>query len=59
MAMESDLDSLRAAEPWARAVYETGWRAPYSPGPSRDELVAVLRTPIRLRSADRRVLIHG
>ncbi|MBC2933961.1 hypothetical protein [Nocardioides sp. zg-1228] len=30
------------AEPLARAVYETGWRAPYAAGPSRDELVAVI-----------------
>ncbi len=34
---------LAPAEPLARAVYETGWRAPYSPGPSRDELVDVVR----------------
>lgn len=33
---------LTPAEPWARAVYETGWRAPYADGPSRDELVAVI-----------------
>ncbi|MDN4163395.1 FAD-dependent oxidoreductase [Nocardioides abyssi] len=30
------------AEPLARAVYETGWRAPYADGPGRDELVAVI-----------------
>ena len=41
-SMQSDLNALRAAEPLARAVYETGWRAPYSPGPTRDELVAVI-----------------
>lgn len=34
--------SLRPAEPLARAVYETGWRAPYAPGPSRDQLVEVI-----------------
>jgi 2-polyprenyl-6-methoxyphenol hydroxylase-like FAD-dependent oxidoreductase len=33
---------LDPAEPWARAVYESGWRPPYSPGPSRDELVEVV-----------------
>lgn len=33
---------LAPAEPLARAVYETGWRAPYAEGPSRDELVAVI-----------------
>jgi 2-polyprenyl-6-methoxyphenol hydroxylase-like FAD-dependent oxidoreductase len=41
--MQIDLDALRAAEPMARAVYESGWRAPYSPGPTRDELVSVIR----------------
>jgi 2-polyprenyl-6-methoxyphenol hydroxylase-like FAD-dependent oxidoreductase len=34
--------SLDRAEPLARAVYETGWRPPYSPGPGRDELVAII-----------------
>ena len=33
---------LAPAEPLARAVYETGWRAPYTEGPGRDELVAVV-----------------
>ena len=27
----------------ARAVYETGWRAPYAAGPSRDQLVEVIQ----------------
>jgi 2-polyprenyl-6-methoxyphenol hydroxylase-like FAD-dependent oxidoreductase len=31
--------SLDPVEPLARAVYESGWRPPHSPGPSRDELV--------------------
>ncbi len=34
--------TLRPAEPLARAVYETGWRPPPAPGPSRDELVEVV-----------------
>ncbi len=34
--------TLAPAEPLARAVYETGWRPPFSEGPSRDELVAVI-----------------
>ncbi len=34
--------SLDPAEPLARAVYETGWRPSYSPGPSRDELVEIV-----------------
>lgn len=36
-------ESLRPAEPLARAVYETGWRPPLAEGPSRDELVDVIR----------------
>jgi 2-polyprenyl-6-methoxyphenol hydroxylase-like FAD-dependent oxidoreductase len=35
-------ETLAPAEPWARAVYEAGWRPPYSPGPTRDELVEVI-----------------
>ena len=33
---------VQQAEPLARAVYETGWRAPYAAGPSRDQLVGVI-----------------
>jgi hypothetical protein len=35
-------DSLADVEPLAHAVYETGWRPPFSPGPSRAELVDVI-----------------
>ena len=35
--------SLAPAEPLARAVYESGWRPPLSDGPTRDELVDLLR----------------
>ncbi len=35
--------TLEPAEPLARAVYERGWRPPLSEGPSRDELVQVIR----------------
>jgi 2-polyprenyl-6-methoxyphenol hydroxylase-like FAD-dependent oxidoreductase len=34
--------SLREAEPIAREVYAGGWRPSYAPGPSRDELVAIV-----------------
>jgi 2-polyprenyl-6-methoxyphenol hydroxylase-like FAD-dependent oxidoreductase len=34
--------SLRAAEPLAREVYAGGWRPAYAPGPSRDELAAIV-----------------
>jgi hypothetical protein len=35
--------SLREAEPIAREVYASGWRRGYDPGPSRDELAAIVR----------------
>jgi 2-polyprenyl-6-methoxyphenol hydroxylase-like FAD-dependent oxidoreductase len=34
--------TLHEAEPMAREVYAGGWRPAYSPGPSRDELVAIV-----------------
>ena len=40
-------ETLRPAEPLARAVYESGWRPPYSPGPTRDELVEVVARATR------------
>lgn len=36
-------ESLRPAEPLARAVYESGWRPGHAPGPTRGELVDVIR----------------
>jgi 2-polyprenyl-6-methoxyphenol hydroxylase-like FAD-dependent oxidoreductase len=45
-------DSLAPAEPLARAVYESGWRAPYGDGPTRDELVELGRAAVA-RSAAR------
>ena len=41
--------SLQPAEPLARAVYETGWRAPYASGPSRDQLVEVIDDAVSVR----------
>ena len=41
-AMTALPSCLQPAEPLARAVYETGWRAPYATGPSRDQLVEVI-----------------
>ena len=46
-AMTALPDCLQPAEPLARAVYETGWRAPYAPGPSRDQLVEVIDGAMR------------
>jgi 2-polyprenyl-6-methoxyphenol hydroxylase-like FAD-dependent oxidoreductase len=42
-AMTALPSSLAPAEPLARAVYESGWRPRLSEGPSRDELVALIR----------------
>ena len=41
-AMTALPETLRPAEPLARAVYQDGWRPPYAPGPTRDELVDVI-----------------
>jgi hypothetical protein len=42
-AMTASPETLRPAEPWARAVYQRGWRPAYAPGPKRDDLVNVIR----------------
>jgi 2-polyprenyl-6-methoxyphenol hydroxylase-like FAD-dependent oxidoreductase len=42
-AMTASPETLRPAEPLARAAYESGWRPAYAPGPQRDELVDVIR----------------
>ena len=46
-AMTALPETLRPAEPLARAVYESGWRPPYSPGPTRDELVEMVERTTR------------
>ena len=45
-AMTALPDTLKPAEPWARKVYEDGWRPSYAPGPTRDELVEVIRSAV-------------
>ena len=42
-AMTALPETIRPAEPLARAVYEDGWRPTYAPGPTRDELVDLIR----------------
>jgi len=42
LSMLAPATSLDPVEPLARAVYESGWRPPYSPGPTRDELVGIV-----------------
>jgi 2-polyprenyl-6-methoxyphenol hydroxylase-like FAD-dependent oxidoreductase len=44
LAMTAPPSSLAEAEPLARTVYESGWRPPYTDGPTRDELVAVIES---------------
>ena len=46
--------TLRPAEPLARAVYASGWRPAYAPGPTRDELVDVIRAAAERRGESRR-----
>jgi len=42
LAMTALPATLAAAEPWAHAVFETGWRPAYSEGPGRDALVEII-----------------
>ncbi|MGE2722555.1 NAD(P)/FAD-dependent oxidoreductase [Mycolicibacterium celeriflavum] len=50
ITMDARPDSLRAAEPRARWVYESGWRPTPAAGPSREELIELVspasRTPV-------------
>ncbi len=45
-AMTALPQTLQPAEPLARAVYQNGWRPSYAPGPTRDELVDVIRAAV-------------
>ncbi|MDQ1643613.1 MAG: hypothetical protein QOJ90_2964 [Actinomycetota bacterium] len=45
-AMTALPETLRPAEPLARAVYQAGWRPAYAPGPTRDELVDAIRVAV-------------
>jgi hypothetical protein len=46
LAMRALPSCLDPVEPLARAVYESGWRPPYSPGPTRDELVEIVQSAL-------------
>src|SRR6478609_8330271 len=46
VAMQALPAVLDPVEPLARAVYETGWRAPLSPGPNRRELVEIVESAV-------------
>ena len=46
-AMTALPETLRPAEPLARAVYQDGWRPAYAPGPTRDELVDVIQGAVQ------------
>jgi 2-polyprenyl-6-methoxyphenol hydroxylase-like FAD-dependent oxidoreductase len=46
LAMEAGPSSLDAVEPRARAVYASGWRPPRDPGPSRRDLVELVRAAV-------------
>jgi hypothetical protein len=53
VALPSSLDGV---EPLARAVYETGWRPAFTPGPTRSELREVVAAALQGDAADRRLL---
>jgi flavin-dependent dehydrogenase len=44
LAMDAKPESLAAVEPRARAIYASGWRPPVEPGPTRDELAALVES---------------
>ena len=46
LAMRALPSCLDPVEPLARAVYESGWRPPHSPGPTREELVDILQSAL-------------
>jgi 2-polyprenyl-6-methoxyphenol hydroxylase-like FAD-dependent oxidoreductase len=46
LTMQAGPSSLDAVEPRARAVYESGWRPPMPPGPTRGELVEVVASAL-------------
>lgn len=50
LAMTGLPSTLDAAEPMARAVYQTGWRPPLSPGPSRAELADIVAAAVSVPS---------
>jgi hypothetical protein len=43
---------LEPVEPLARAVYETGWRPGFTPGPTRRELRDIVTAALRTDGAD-------
>ena len=45
-AMTAKPGTLRPVEPLARVVYQNGWRPTYAPGPTRSELVDVIRAAV-------------
>ena len=51
MAMTALPESLRAVEPRARAIYDTGWRPSRAAGPDRDELAALIQDVLRSEPA--------
>jgi 2-polyprenyl-6-methoxyphenol hydroxylase-like FAD-dependent oxidoreductase len=46
LSMHAHPATLRRAEPIARDVYASGWRPSYAPGPTRDELVELVRRAV-------------
>ena len=46
VAMQALPSVLDPVEPFARTVFETGWRPPLSDGPSRQELVGIVESAV-------------
>ena len=51
MTMSALPASLRDIEPRARAIYATGWRPPFAPGPTRDELAGLINRTLHTELA--------
>ena len=43
LTMSGGPSSLDAVEPRARAVYQSGWRPTFTPGPTGEELRSIVR----------------
>ncbi len=51
MTMSALPASLRDIEPRPRAIYATGWRPPFAPGPTRDELAGLINRALHTELA--------
>ena len=52
LSMLQTPSSLDPVEPLARAVYETGWRPDFAPGPRREEVREIVAAALRRDGVD-------